>query len=80
MSGPPGPLFIEDLYNAFSEPLTDLNCGEKCGPYNDYGVPVCCDIQLLIPAAYDLEWAYLGKATDLWHLWHGDHGGLRCHP
>lgn len=75
MNGFPDSLLFEDLYKFFSEPLTDLDCGEKCGPYNDYGVPVCCDIQLLVPAAYDEEWAYLSKATDLWHLWQGDQGG-----
>ena len=74
MSGPPGNLFFEDLYKLFSEPLTDLDCGKKCGPYNDYGVPVCCDIQILVPAAYEEEWAYLQKTTDLWHLWQSHQG------
>jgi hypothetical protein len=72
MSGPPGNLLFADLYKLFSEPLTGVDCGEKCGPYNDYGVPVCCDIQLLVPAAYDEEWTYLSKSTDLWHPWQGD--------
>jgi len=75
MSGRSEGISFEDLYKVFSKPLADLDCGEKCGPYNDYGVPVCCDIQLLIPAAYDEEWTYLSKSTDLWHLWQGDQEG-----
>ena len=65
------PINFKKLYNGFSLPLSNLDCGEKCGPYNDYGVPVCCDIQLLIPSAYDLEWNYLQSETALWRLWSG---------
>lgn len=74
MSDGPGNSIFEELYKDFSSPLTSLNCGEKCGPYNDYGVPVCCDIQLLVPAAYEDEWVYLEKSTDLWHTWGSDRG------
>jgi hypothetical protein len=65
----PGDLIFIELYELFSSPLADIDCGEKCGAYNDYGVPVCCDIRLVIPAAYQQEWAYLQGATDLWHPW-----------
>lgn len=65
------PINFEKLYKGFSLPLSNLDCGEKCGPYNDFGVPVCCDIQLLIPSAYDLEWNYLQFETALWRLWSG---------
>ena len=62
---------FKELYQEFSLPLSETDCGEKCGPYNDYGVPVCCDIELVVPSAYDLEWEYLQTETDLWHLWQG---------
>ncbi|MCJ7715503.1 MAG: hypothetical protein MUO54_03145 [Anaerolineales bacterium] len=64
-------LSFEELYRGFSVPVTGIDCGEKCGPFNDYGVPVCCDIQLVVPSAYDLEWDYLQEKTDLWNLWQG---------
>jgi hypothetical protein len=60
---------FQELYQGFSLPLSDLDCGEKCGPYNDYGIPICCDIKLVIPSAYDLEWEFLRPRTDLWRLW-----------
>ena len=62
---------FKELYQEFSLPLSGIDCGEKCGPYNDYGVPVCCDIEIVVPAAYDLEWEYLKAETELWHLWRG---------
>ena len=72
MSSPPEIEFFKELYRGFSLPLSDIDCGEKCGPYNDYGVPVCCDIKLLVPTVYDLEWLYLQKETNLWRPWQGD--------
>ena len=62
---------FKELYQEFSLPLSEIDCGEKCGPNNDYGVPVCCDIELVIPSVYDLEWEYLQAETELWHLWQG---------
>lgn len=62
---------FKELYQEFSRPLSEIDCGEKCGPYNDYGVPVCCDIELVVPSAYDLEWEYLQSETELWRLWQG---------
>ena len=62
---------FKELYQEFSLPLSEIDCGEKCGPYNDYGIPVCCDIEIVVPAAYDLEWEYLQAETELWHLWQG---------
>ncbi len=44
---------FEELYKEFSLPLSGIDCGEKCGPFNDYGIPICCDIQLVVPSAYD---------------------------
>ena len=63
-------VFFKDLYQVFDSPLTGVDCGKKCGPYNEYGVPVCCDIQLVVPAAYEKEWEYLKANSDLWKLWH----------
>jgi len=62
---------FKELYQEFSLPLSGIDCGEKCGPFNDYGIPVCCDIKLVVPSAYDLEWEYLRDATELWRLWQG---------
>ena len=67
-----GKIFFEDLYKGFSKPLDDVDCGEKCGPYNNYGVPFCCDIQFLVPAAYIEEWIYLQRSTNLWQLYQDD--------
>jgi len=64
-----GKELFRDLYREFEMPLSDLDCGLKCGPYNDYGVPVCCDIQLVVPSAFELEWIYLQQNTDLWKPW-----------
>lgn len=58
-----------ELYRDFDMPLCEINCGLKCGPYNDYGVPICCDIHQVIPSAFDLEWRFLKENTDLWQPW-----------
>lgn len=57
------------VYAHFNSPITDLNCGEKCAPYNELGVPFCCDLRHAVPTAYQDEWAYLSKNTDLWREW-----------
>jgi hypothetical protein len=57
------------LYAAFNRPITNLDCGDKCAPYNEYGIPFCCDPRHAIPTAYQAEWAYLQANTDLWHMW-----------
>ncbi|RMF45208.1 MAG: hypothetical protein D6755_08345 [Anaerolineae bacterium] len=59
------------LYAAFDAPVTALDCGEKCAPYNEHGVPFCCDTRHAVPTAYEEEWRYLCAHTDLWHLWQG---------
>jgi hypothetical protein len=61
--------FFEELYKVFSRPISEIDCGKKCGPHHDYGVPVCCDIHLIVPAAYLAEWEYLKDQTDLWQPW-----------
>lgn len=60
------------LYAGFQAPIAALDCGKKCAPYNEYGVPFCCDTSHAVPAAYQAEWEYLQKNTNLWHLWQPD--------
>ena len=60
------------LYAKFQAPISVLDCGEKCAPYNEYGVPFCCDTSHAVPTAYQAEWDYLQSSTDLWHLWDAD--------
>jgi hypothetical protein len=57
------------LYTSFEAPISIFDCGNKCAPYNEYGVPFCCDTAHAIPTAFTTEWAYLAESTDLWHLW-----------
>lgn len=66
------PADIASLYADFDAPIAAFDCGRKCAPYNEYGVPFCCDTSHAIPTAYQAEWAYLETNTDLWHLWEGD--------
>lgn len=60
---------FKSLYAKFNHPVTSINCGRKCAPYNENGVPFCCDITLTIPSAYTDEWEYLQINTDLWQPW-----------
>ena len=60
---------FRELYSGFAMPLSEIDCGLRCGPHNDYGVPVCCDIQQVVPAAFDLEWRFLQENMDLWQPW-----------
>jgi hypothetical protein len=59
-----------DLYSSFHAPITSIDCGSKCAPYNENGIPFCCDIDHIVPTAYLAEWEYLQTSTDLWRLWH----------
>ena len=63
---------IRALYQGFSSPIAEFDCGKKCAPHNPSGKPFCCDICQAVPAAYQSEWAYLKQSTDLWHPWRGD--------
>lgn len=63
---------FEELYQRFQAPIAKFNCGDKCAPYNERGVPFCCDIHHAVPTVYQAEWEYLQSHTDLWHLWEGD--------
>jgi hypothetical protein len=59
------------LYSGFRSPIMALDCGDRCGPYNERGVPFCCDLRHAIPSAYQAEWEYLQANTDLWRIWQG---------
>ncbi len=58
---------FSQIYQNFYTPVSVLDCGEKCAPYNERAVPFCCDIQHTVPTVYDEEWDYLKSNTDLWH-------------
>jgi len=60
------------LLARFPSPIVRLDCGKKCAPYNENGVPFCCDTRHAVPTAYEAEWEYLRVNTDLWHLWEAD--------
>lgn len=60
---------IKEIYAHFDAPIAALNCGSKCAPYNDRGVPFCCDTHHAVPTAYHEEWQFLKLNTDLWHVW-----------
>jgi len=68
----PRPQDFVALYARLAMPVTDEDCGLRCGPYNEGGVPFCCDPRHAIPTAYQEEWAYLQAHTDLWRLWEDD--------
>ena len=71
MTGKP-PIDFASLYAGFHSPIADFNCGERCAPYNERGVPFCCDTRHAVPTAYLAEWDYLQAHTSLWHLWQVD--------
>jgi hypothetical protein len=66
---------FENLYARFQAPVSTLDCGNKCAPYNEYGVPFCCDTHHAVPTAYLPEWRFLQQNTNLWHLWIADTPG-----
>lgn len=66
------PIDFRAAYTRFDTPITTIDCGVKCAPYNPHGKPFCCDICEAVPAVYRQEWEYLRNSTDLWHEWRGD--------
>jgi hypothetical protein len=58
-----------EFYAKFDLPVTAFDCGAKCAPYNEYGVPFCCDTNHTVPSAYLSEWQFLETNTDLWRPW-----------
>lgn len=65
----PSPAFFAQLYRLLAMPVTEEDCGRKCGPYNEGGVPFCCDPRHALPTLYREEWAFLQPRTTLWRLW-----------
>ncbi len=61
--------FFKELYARFEAPIAKLNCGDRCAPHNERGVPFCCDTRHAVPTAYTPEWDYLQANSDLWHRW-----------
>lgn len=69
---------FQKLYQKFSSPIAKFDCGKKCAPYNENGIPFCCDTRHVIPTAYEVEWEYLRQNTSLWHLWEGNNPEETC--
>lgn len=65
------PAEFREIYAGFDAPIAALNCGNRCAPFNERGVPFCCDTRHAVPSAYQSEWIYLQENTDLWHPWQG---------
>ena len=65
-------LEFHEFYARFDAPIAVFDCGEKCAPYNEWGVPFCCDTRHAVPTAYLDEWEFLKTNTDLWHLFHAE--------
>ncbi len=59
------------LYADFDSPIAEFDCGDRCAPYNERGVPFCCDTRHAVPTAYLEEWEFLQTSTNLWHRWEG---------
>jgi hypothetical protein len=59
------------LYTRFQSPVTASDCGDRCAPYNEMGVPYCCDTRHTVPAAYRAEWNYLRTKSNMWRQWEG---------
>lgn len=66
------PDMIPVLYARFRATIAELDCGQKCAPYNENGVPFCCDTRHAVPTAYQDEWRYLKGETNLWRTWEGE--------
>ena len=70
---------IPQLYSKFRAPISALDCGDRCAPYNEWGVPFCCDTRHAVPTAYQDEWEFLAANTNLWRLWKPDNPGDTAH-
>jgi hypothetical protein len=69
---PPTKNEFAGLLARFRAPIMKLDCGQKCAPYNENGVPFCCDLHHAVPTLHRAEWEYLQENTDLWRLWQGE--------
>lgn len=75
----PGSGDFAKLYARFQSPIQAINCGTKCSPYNERGVPFCCDPRHTVPTAYQAEWEYLEENSDLWRLWESESPRITAH-
>ncbi|MFH1760690.1 MAG: hypothetical protein ABIA63_06275 [bacterium] len=55
----------EKIYNEFTAPVTDYDCGLLCAPGNQ-GIPVCCDNDQELPVLFTEELKWLNGRTKLW--------------
>jgi len=56
---------FEELYKILKSPVCDFDCGELCSKNND-GVPVCCEVNVVLPVLHKEEYDYLSSKSDLW--------------
>lgn len=61
-------IVFRSLYQIFSVPITNLDCGQECLVHNPHNIPFCCDLSYAVPAIYHEEWQYLKEKSDLWHV------------
>jgi hypothetical protein len=66
---------IPVLYAGFNAPIAEFDCGERCAPHNENGVPFCCDTRHAVPTAPQSEWEYLQQNSDLWREWEAQEPG-----
>jgi hypothetical protein len=57
---------IPVLYEIFQAPLSRIDCGNRCAPFNDKKQPFCCDTRYVVPVAYRAEWAFLQEQSKMW--------------
>jgi hypothetical protein len=72
MSKQPNSYDFAAIYARFRAPIAAFDCGQRCAPYNERGVPFCCDTRHAVPTAYTAEWEHLQANTDLWRRWEAD--------
>jgi hypothetical protein len=53
------------LYQVLDIPVTDFDCGSVCAKKNK-GVPVCCEVNVVVPVLYSNEFKYVKKRSTLW--------------
>jgi hypothetical protein len=57
------------IYQDFSAPIAEVDCGVKCSPYNERGIPFCCDVKHAVPTLHQAEWDFLRRNTAMWKPW-----------
>ncbi|MEI6079967.1 MAG: hypothetical protein WCQ53_04965 [bacterium] len=54
-----------ELYQILDTPVTDFDCGAVCAKSNE-GVPICCEVNVVIPVLYINEYEYVKRHSCLW--------------